>query len=89
MADFVRIDQNSVASLSDGAAEVLAHLCEGDCQTYGNVMSWCETRGDCVHVVTCPTCSATFQLDDDDIGALERWTQLHGGALVCGVRDVA
>src|SRR5688572_4162560 len=56
MADFVRVDQTTVARMSEGAAEVLAHLCEGECQTYGSVLSWCETRGDCVHVVTCPNC---------------------------------
>lgn len=89
MADFVRVDQTSIAKMSEGAAEVLAHLCEGECQTYGSVLSWCETRGDCVHVVTCPSCSKTFQLDDEDIDALERWTDQHGSALVCGVKDVA
>lgn len=89
MADFFRVDQTTVTRMSDGAAEVLAHLCEGDCQTFGSVLSWCETRGDCVHVVTCPSCGTTFQLDDDDISALERWTDQNGEALVCGVKDVA
>lgn len=89
MADFLRVDQTSVAKMSEGAAEVLAHLCEGDCQAYGSVLSWCETRGDCVHVVTCPSCSATFQLNDEDIDALERWTAQNGDALVCGVKDIA
>lgn len=87
--DFSRIDQSTVVNLSDGAAEVIAHLCEGDCLTYGSVMSWCETRGDCVHVVTCPSCSIQFQLSDSDIAELESWTDKHGSALVCGVRDVA
>ena len=89
MADFVRVDETTVAKMSDGAAEVLAHLCEGECQTYGSVLSWCETRGDCVHVVTCPSCSTTFQLDDEDLDALERWTDQNGDALVCGVKEVA
>ena len=89
MADFVRVDQTSIAKMSEGAAEVLAHLCEGECQTYGSVLSWWETRGDCVHVVTCPSSSTTFHLDDDDISALERWTEEHGSNLVCGVKDVA
>lgn len=89
MADFVRVDQATVAKFSEGAAEVLAHLCEGDCQTYGSVLSWCETRGDCVHVVTCPSCGTEYHLDDQDISALERWTDQNGSALVCGVRDVA
>lgn len=89
MADFVRVDETTVAKMSDGAAEVLAHLCEGECMTYGSVLSWCETRGDCVHVVTCPSCSTTFQLDDEDLDALERWTDQNGDALVCGVKEVA
>lgn len=89
MADFVRVDLTSVARMSEGAAEVIAHLCEGDCWTYGSVMSWCETRGDCVHVVTCPSCTTEYHLDDVDIAAIERWTDQHGSNLVCGVRDVA
>ncbi len=89
MADFVRVDERTVVHLSEGAAEVIAHLCEGDCHTFGSVMSWCETRGDCVHEVTCPSCGAKFHLDDEDIVALERWTEAHGSALVCGVKDVA
>jgi hypothetical protein len=89
MADFVRVDQTTVSKMSEGAAEVIAHLCESDCKTYGSVMSWCETRGDCVHVVTCPACSRKFQLDDEDICALERWTDQHGATLWCGVREYA
>lgn len=89
MADFARIDESTVARMSDGAAEVLAHLCEGSCLTYGSVLSWCESRGDCVHVVTCPSCSATFHLNDEDIDALERWTVQNGDAMVCGVKEVA
>lgn len=87
--DFSRVDHSSITAMSDGAADVLAHLCEGECQTYGSVMSWCETRGDCVHVVTCPSCRTQFHLDDDDIRALEAWTEEFGGLLVCGVKDVA
>lgn len=89
MADFKRVDEETVVHLSDGAAEVIAHLCESDCHAYGNVLSWCETRGDCVHEVTCPSCGSKYILDDDDIVQLERWTQVHGDALVCGVRDIA
>ena len=89
MADFVRVDQTTVERMSPGAAEVIAHLCEGDCLSFGSVLSWCESRGDCVHVVTCPSCGTQYKLDDDDIIALERWTDQHGDALVCGVRDVA
>lgn len=89
MAEYGRVDANSIAKMSPGAAEVIAHLCEGDCLTFGSVISWCESRGDCVHLVTCPSCGTKYHLDDDDIDALERWTAANGDALVCGVRDVA
>lgn len=89
MADVHQFDEQSTVHLSEGAAEVIAHLCAGECHAFGNVMSWCETRGDCVHQVTCPNCGSKFQLDDDDIAALERWTAANGDALVCGIRDVA
>lgn len=89
MAEYGRVDTSSIARMSQGATEVIAHLCEGDCLTYGSVISWCESRGDCVHLVTCPSCGTQYHLDDEDIEALERWTSAHGDALVCGIRDVA
>ncbi len=89
MSDFVRVDQSTVENLTPAAAEVIAHLCEGDCLTYGSVLSWCESRNDCVHLVTCPSCGARYRLDEDDLCALERWTDQHGDALVCGVKDIA
>jgi hypothetical protein len=89
MSDLVRVPESSVARLSDSAMEVITHLCEGDCLTFGTVVSWCEARGDCVHTVTCPTCGTRYHLDEDDLNALERWTDQHGDALVCGLKDPA
>jgi hypothetical protein len=88
MSDLVRVPETSVTKMSDSAMEVIAHLCEGDCLTFGTVVSWCEARGDCVHTVTCPSCGTRFDLDEDDLSALERWTDAHGDALVCGVKDI-
>lgn len=89
MAEYGRVDVASIEKMNPGAAEVIAHLCEGDCLTFGTVVSWCESRNDCVHEVTCPSCGTTFHLDDEDIIAIERWTEANGDALVCGVRNVA
>lgn len=86
MSDLVRIPEESVQTLGSSAMEVIAHLCEGDCLTFGTVVSWCEARGDCVHVVTCPNCSTVFHLDEEDLDQLERWTEQYGDALVCGLR---
>lgn len=89
MSDLVRVPETSVATMSPQAMEVISHLCEGDCLTFGTVVSWCEARGDCVYLVTCPNCGAKYQLDEDDLCALERWTDAHGDALVCGVREMS
>lgn len=86
MSDLVRVPEESIQALGPNAMEVIAHLCEGDCLTFGTVVSWCETRGDCVHVVTCPNCNTVFHLDEEDLGQLERWTEQYGDALVCGLR---
>lgn len=72
--------------LSPGVHDIVRHLCEGECHTYGSVLQWCETRGDCVYAVTCPTCSSQFVVEEDELAELERWTESNGHALVCGVR---
>lgn len=89
MSDLVRVPETSVTSMSQQAMEVIEHLCEGDCLSFGTVVSWCESRRDCVHMVTCPTCGTKYHLDEDDLCALERWTDAHGDALVCGVRELS
>lgn len=89
MSDAGRIPETSVSALTPGAREIIQHLCESDCRTFGSVMQWCETRGDCVYAVRCPGCSSQYLIDEDDLTALEAWTTSYGQTLVCGVRDAA
>ncbi len=76
----------SVTSLSPVVADIVRHLCEGDCHQFGSVLQWCETRGDCVYAVVCPSCQQQFLIEEDDLAELERWTAANGDALVCGVQ---
>ena len=78
----------SQTMLSPTVQRILAHLCGGleRCQSFGVVMEWCETRGDCCFAVVCPSCSTQFVVDDDELAELRRWTDEEGNALVCGVR---
>jgi len=72
--------------LSFGVQHILTHLCEGDCHAYGDVLEWCETRGDCSFAVICPECRPQFVIDDEEMDQLRQWTIRHGSLLVCGVR---
>ena len=65
--------------------EVIAHLCEGDCHAFGDLVEWCEARGDCTVAVVCPSCSRQWIIDDDELDDLKRWTAANGAALGCGV----
>lgn len=65
---------------------ILQHLCSSECQAYGSVLEWCETRGDCVYAVVCPSCQKQFLIEESDLADLERWTESNGGSMVCGVR---
>jgi hypothetical protein len=65
--------------------EVIAHLCEGDCHAFGDLVEWCEARGDCTIAVVCPSCSRQWIIDDDELDALRRWTAANGAGLGCGV----
>lgn len=76
----------AAAGLSPTVREILRHLCEGTCRTYGVVLEWCEARGDCCYAVSCPGCSGQFLVDEDELAELRRWTDAEGHALVCGVR---
>lgn len=59
---------------------VLAHLCSKG--LFGDVRQWCESRYDCVYVVTCPDCGCCFVLSEAEFQELvERSTVLQ----VCGV----
>jgi hypothetical protein len=72
--------------LSPNVHRIVQHLCEGECHTYGSVLSWCESRGDCVYAVTCPGCSTQFLVEEEELAELERWTDANGHSLVCGVQ---
>lgn len=76
----------TLESLSPGVSVIVQHLCEGSCHTFGSVLQWCETRGDCVYAVTCPGCSTQFVVEEDELAELERWTEVNGHTMVCGVR---
>lgn len=66
-------------------AEVITHLCEGDCHAFGDLIEWCESRGDCTVAVVCPSCSHQWVIDDDELDELRRWTAANGAHLGCGV----
>jgi hypothetical protein len=62
--------------------EVLGHLCSKG--IFGDVTQWCEMRHDCVYVVTCPDCSETFTLTEDEYDLLV--VRSKDEALSCGIK---
>jgi hypothetical protein len=72
--------------LSDTVLEVLRHLCVGSCKSFGSVLEWCESRGDCAQAVVCSACGTRFLISEEDLMELARWTDEAGNALACGVR---
>ncbi len=89
MTDLERLDIVGGAEiLSPTVREIIHHLCQGEerCRSYGFVVEWCETRGDCAYGVVCPSCSLQFVVDEEELAELRRWTDAEGNALVCGVR---
>jgi hypothetical protein len=92
MSDAVPIAQSGLLpgeeALSPTVQRILAHLCGGSdrCRSFGFVLEWCETRGDCCYAVVCPGCSNQFVVDEDELAELRRWTDEEGNALVCGVQ---
>lgn len=78
----------AVEMLSPNVQQILSHLCSGPAEgrSYGLVVEWCETRGDCTYGVLCPDTGQQFVIDDDELAELQRWTDDQGNALVCGVR---
>lgn len=69
--------------LTSGSAvdRVREHLCSKG--LYGDVTEWCETRNDCIYVVTCPDCGEEFMLIDDEYDVLLHWSRSSDQA--CGV----
>jgi hypothetical protein len=61
--------------------EIRQHLCGKG--LYGDVTEWCEMRGDCVWVITCPDCRRMYTLDDDAYEELVAWSRSSGQS--CGI----
>jgi hypothetical protein len=68
--------------------DVLAHLCSDACHGFGEAIELCESRGDCVIVVTCPSCQKSYTLDDDQYEMLMVWSTDQGSVLACGVQPL-
>lgn len=64
---------------------VIRHLCESECHTFGDLIEWCESRGDCTIAVICPGCDQRFLIEEDELAELERWTEVAGFERGCGV----
>lgn len=89
MVNVQPIDPNvDIESLSPSVRDILLHLCSGPVEgrSYGLVVEWCETRGDCTFGVLCPETGQQFVIDEAELAELQRWTDEQGNALVCGVR---
>jgi hypothetical protein len=71
------------------AREIIAHLCGESCHGVGQAVELCESRGDCVIVVTCGGCGKIYTLDDDQYDALVAWSHAHGETLACGIMPLA
>ena len=75
--------------MSDALArDVVAHFCSESCHGFGEAVELCESRGDCVIVITCPCCGKRFTLDDDQYDMLVTWSQSDGAALACGIQPL-
>lgn len=71
------------------ARDVVAHLCSEQCHGYGQTTEMCESRGDCVVLVTCGCCHKVFTLDDDQYDLLVAWSAAQGAELACGIEPLA
>lgn len=60
---------------------LIQHLCSKG--IFGDIAEMCESRGDCVYVVTCPDCKTMFTLDEDDYDSLLAWSSSSDQG--CGV----
>ena len=71
------------------AREIIEHLCGESCHGVGQSVELCESRGDCVIVVTCGGCGKIYTLDDDQYEALVAWSEAHGQDLAWGIAPLA
>ncbi|HYP61473.1 MAG TPA: hypothetical protein VEQ36_13675 [Thermomicrobiales bacterium] len=81
----VRIDEYVDDVTSPVVREILMHLCEMENPSYGSIIEWCETRGDCAQAVVCPECGVQYLLDDDEMAELRVISARTGEILSCGV----
>ena len=82
----IPVEVIDTAVVSPSVHAILVHLCSDPCHAFGAIVEWCETRGDCVQAVVCPTCRREFLIDDDELAELRRWTDGDGNLLACGIR---
>ena len=81
----IRPDAYGDTPLSPVVREILMHLCESENPTYGSIVEWCETRGDCAQAVVCPNCGAQYLLDDEELSELRLVSTRTTDMLSCGV----
>jgi hypothetical protein len=81
-----RIDRYVPEDVSPVVRDVLHHLCESEHPSFGSIVEWCETRGDCSQAVVCPHCGSQYLLDDDEMAQLLAVSRTTGDLLACGVR---
>lgn len=86
MTDSGIIASTPILPSNPALGPILQHLCASECHTFGSVLEWCETRGDCVYAVVCPECRQQFLIEEHELADLERWTEANGTTLVCGVQ---
>jgi hypothetical protein len=86
MTEQALFQSGTMAMPSEAVLAILRHLCLGTCKTFGSVLEWCESRGDCAQAVVCPSCGARFLVENEDLEELARWTAESGEVLTCGVR---
>ncbi|MGI8476513.1 MAG: hypothetical protein ACR2OO_09115 [Thermomicrobiales bacterium] len=79
-------ERESSPLFSASIQTIVAHFCDGGCGAYGDLLEWCESRGDCSSAVACPSCGRRFVLDDEELEELQVWMRTTGPALACGVR---
>lgn len=79
------IDQLVDSPVSPVVREILLHLCESESPSYGSIVEWCESRGDCAQAVVCPHCGAQYLLDDEEMAELRLVSARTNEILSCGV----
>jgi hypothetical protein len=81
----MRIDRYVDTNIGPVVRQILMHLCESDHPSFGSIVEWCESRGDCSQAVVCPHCNAQFVLDDEEMTELRLISLRTEEMLSCGV----